>query len=235
AAAGSPELLSVSHPRSTFLPPPHSHKPDTPDEWIAHLFSTLRDDEPDASESHLNGYWQPTPAAAPPRQGYDAWADEISHRMQQRRGVAGRMEREAEAERARERARMVEIEREDARRRAAVKRRARAGLSTARAECERRWGVLRDGGGGLLGIEDLPMPVVEGGRGVRRVDVEAFLLEGVEGGELRRRVVKGALLLWHPDKMARYLPRFPEALRGKVVELVNQVAGILNTLNAEVR
>ncbi|KAG9038379.1 hypothetical protein FRB95_001791 [Tulasnella sp. JGI-2019a] len=140
-----------------------------------------------------------------------------------------------------------EIEREEVeRRRRKKEERANEQFVEGWKAYERRWANLQQAAAtatlvsGSLGFDDLPWPVVVDGsrtslEGLNREVISAFLLSPLHSAEKSRRArVRGALLLYHPDRFeSRLMMGVRHKERDRVKDAVGRVARALTSLAEE--
>ncbi|KAJ3050341.1 hypothetical protein HK097_008694 [Rhizophlyctis rosea] len=241
----SPSPHRHSHLDEGWEPPPQSFKPtslhseDTQDPFYDHW-----DDDSTAqadywqSEYASTSYNQPTPSA--PQQTYDEWADGISAAMWEKTyGAQKRRREEAEAERERGRKKAREQVEREAREYEERKRKVEGKkLEVLRGEWAQAWVKLKSATpNGTLRKKDVSLPFVEKhskSESITASEVEKFLLNGV-GPEAKKKVLKEAMLLYHPDKFAIHKPKFKASEWDSITTLVSEIAGVLNTINAAIR
>ncbi|KAJ3022671.1 hypothetical protein HKX48_005601 [Thoreauomyces humboldtii] len=229
-----PPAPSQFAPLDDYEPPPSTaHKPDP-------LFQSLWDDlgeDADSSQDFWSAQWastrEPNREQTNEDRSYDEWADEI------RRGMAKKLngDRDAERRRAekrkRDKSRQAKIHLETVTANERTLRRD-ADLSRARQAYRAAWSTIRSTVvPSTLTLADLPWPGLPG-EATSRAAISAFLFEGCSFEDAqRKKMVKDALLLWHPDKFKRNEGLFKEDARDKVSETVNVIVGALNELYSE--
>ncbi|TPX68166.1 hypothetical protein SpCBS45565_g03224 [Spizellomyces sp. 'palustris'] len=216
-----------------YMPPEQAHKPE-----FTSLWDDVWDDGPGAAQDYWQANWSNSAYQEPIQETYDDWADRIRASMHEKRyGAAERMTREAEEERARKRKEArAEADREEETRANAHQQKRNdldnAKLSAARDKYRSGWTKLKAANTmNAFTIKDLPIP------SMRKVpisfdSVSKFLFDGSTfTSEQKKRMIKDSLLLWHPDKFARYKRLFKEKEWDTVVDAVNQVSQALNAIH----